>query len=135
MNPRPSVTEAALAVIEARGAALPEGDVESDLEAARKAHGPLKPVGRGCVGEAAACVVRACERATLERAFVRVVDVAKRAKSGGGGGGKGIKGNKVTGVATGVPLQDTPYGPVVYVPRRNSTGPGTPGGGGGGDDA
>ena len=146
----PGVAEATLAAIKARGETLPEGTVEGDLEKAREAArrdgGDVDvAAGGGACGEAAALLLRSQERAVCERAFVGLVD-RLRAELGGRGedeeeeeeedGEKKkekkkkkdenskTKGGKRTreGVAgASAPLQDTPYGSIVYLPRRGRT--------------
>ena len=144
----PGVAEATLAAIKARGETLPEGTVEGDLEKAREAarrDGRDVAAGGGACGEAAALLLRSQERAVCERAFVGLVD-RLRAELGGQGededgdeDGDGDKkekekkkkdenskkkGGKRTreGVAgASAPLQDTPYGSIVYLPRRGRT--------------
>ena len=146
----PGVAEATLAAIKARGETLPEGTVEGDLEKAREAArrdgGDVDvAAGGGACGEAAALLLRSQERAVCERAFVGLVD-RLRAELGGRGedeeeeeeedGDKKkekkknkdekskTKGGKRTreGVAgASAPLQDTPYGSIVYLPRRGRT--------------
>ena len=68
-----------------------------DLAAAKAAHAKaltpndeLIPAGGGCVGEAAALLLRSQERSVLERGMMWVIETI-RASRQGGGGGKGVK--------------------------------------------
>ena len=126
-----------------------EGDLEKAREAARR-DGNDVAAGGGACGEAAALLLRSQERAVCERAFVGLVDsLQSRTRAAGGrvedGDGDGdamekkrkkdedsnggdvpskAKGGKRTreGVARGsAPLQDTPYGSIVYLPNRART--------------
>jgi hypothetical protein len=78
----------------------------------------------GVAGVPAAFVLRANERATCENALSRLVHRLRRlagdANSGERSGeddGPRPAAGRVTDV---VPLQDTPYGAVVYLPKRDS---------------
>jgi hypothetical protein len=131
----PGVAEAALAVIKMRREALPRGTVEGDLRKAREvflgkgnepnAAGTEKAAAtNGVAGVPAAFVLRANERATCENALSRLVNRLRRlagdANSGERSGeddGPRPAAGRVTDV---VPLQDTPYGAVVYLPKRDS---------------
>ena len=127
-----------------------EGDLEKAREAARR-DGNDVAAGGGACGEAAALLLRSQERAVCERAFVGLVDSLRAELRGGerdeveDGDGDGdameknrkkdedsnggdvpskAKGGKRTreGVARGsAPLQDTPYGSIVYLPNRART--------------
>ena len=131
----PGVAEAALAVIKMRQEALPPGTVEGDLRKAREVFlgkgnepntaGKEKAAAtNGVAGVPAAFVLRANERATCENALSRLVNRLRRlagdANSGERSGeddGPRPAAGRVTDV---VPLQDTPYGAVVYLPKRDS---------------
>jgi hypothetical protein len=130
----PGVAEAALAVIKMRQEALPRGTVEGDLRKARevflgKGNEPKEAAEKaaatnGVAGVPAAFVLRANERATCENALSRLVHRLRRlagdANSGERSGeddGPRPAAGRVTDV---VPLQDTPYGAVVYLPKRDS---------------
>ena len=131
----PGVAEAALAVIKMRQEALPPGTVEGDLRKAREvflgkgnepeaAEKEKAAATNGVAGVPAAFVLRANERATCENALSRLVHRLRRlagdANSGERSGeddGPRPAAGRVTDV---VPLQDTPYGAVVYLPKRDS---------------
>jgi hypothetical protein len=130
----PGVAEAALAVIKMRQEALPRGTVEGDLRKARDVLGKgnepnaaekeKAAATNGVAGVPAAFVLRANERATCENALSRLVHRLRRlagdANSGERSGeddGPRPAAGRVTDV---VPLQDTPYGAVVYLPKRDS---------------
>jgi hypothetical protein len=130
----PGVAEAALAVIKMRQEALPRGTVEGDLRKARDVLGKgnepnaaekeKAAATNGVAGVPAAFVLRANERATCENALSRLVHRLRRlagdANSGersGEDAGPRPAAGRVTDV---VPLQDTPYGAVVYLPKRDS---------------
>ena len=143
------VAEALLAVVKARREELPDGtfilvivraiglttecvlctgDVAGDLAAAKAAHAKaltpndeLIPAGGGCVGEAAALLLRSQERSVLERGMMWVIETIRASRQGGGG--KGVKEGLQVPVRTdspglAQPIQGTPYGSVVYLPRR-----------------
>ena len=105
------------------------GDVAGDLAAAKAAHAKaltpndeLIPAGGGCVGEAAALLLRSQERSVLERGMMWVIETI-RASREGGGGGTGVKDSSQVPTRTdspglAQPIQGTPYGSVVYLPRR-----------------
>ena len=136
----PGVAEAALAAIKTRLAALPKGTVTSDLATARK----LAREGRsglekepraapnGVAGVPAAFVLRADERATCEKALARLVRWLRRVVSGDARADARTERTDVSGddedanrrvrprLTDVVPLQDTPYGAVVYLPKRDS---------------
>ena len=109
------------------------GDVAGDLAAAKAAHAKtltpndeLIPAGGGCVGEAAALLLRSQERSVLERGMMWVIETI-RASRQGGGGGTGVKDLSQVPVRTdspglAQPIQGTPYGSVVYLPRRGPKG-------------
>ena len=104
------------------------GDVAGDLAAAKAAHAKaltpndeLIPAGGGCVGEAAALLLRSQERSVLERGMMWVIETIRASRQGGGG--KGVKDLSQVPARTdspglAQPIQGTPYGSVVYLPRR-----------------
>tara|TARA_B100000482_G_scaffold187746_1_gene166790 strand:+ start:367 stop:729 length:363 start_codon:yes stop_codon:yes gene_type:complete len=99
------------------------------LAAAKAAHAKaltpndeLTSAGGGCVGEAAALLLRSQERSVLERGMMWVIETI-RASREGGGGGTGVKDSSQVPTRTdspglAQPIQGTPYGSVVYLPRR-----------------
>ena len=105
------------------------GDVAGDLAKAKAAHtkaltpnDELTSAGGGCVGEAAALLLRSQERSVLERGMMWVIETI-RASREGGGGGTGVKDSSQVPTRTdspglAQPIQGTPYGSVVYLPRR-----------------
>lgn len=127
------VAEALLAVVKARREELPEGTADGDLAAAKLAHeksyapnGTNQAAGGGCVGEAAALLLRSQERVVLEKGMMWVIETLRAA---GGGGAAAVKGGVKPNVNSDVPartdspglaqpIQSTPYGSVVYLPRR-----------------
>ena len=137
----PGVAEAALAAIKTRLAALPKGDVTSDLATARKlaregregrGEEPNGVAPNGVAGVPAAFVLRADERATCEKAIARLVRWLRRVVSGDAKTDARTERTDVSGddedairrvrprLTDVVPLQDTPYGAVVYLPKRDS---------------
>ena len=141
----PGVAEAALAAIKIRAAALPKGDVTSDLATARelaalegregRGEEPNGAAPNGVAGVPAAFVLRADERATCEKALARLVSWLRRVVSGDAKTDEADARTERTDVSGDdedanrrvrprltdvVPLQDTPYGAVVYLPKRDS---------------
>ena len=122
---QPGVAEAALATIKTRLAALPKGSVDDDLrtarELARRETGTdaASAAPNGVAGVAAALVLRANERATCEKAFARLVARLRRATSDGAEANDEDEPSRDANVTDVVPLQDTPYGAVVYLPKRD----------------
>ena len=129
----PGVAEAALAAIKTRLAALPKGTVTSDLATARellmKSGEEPRAAPNGVAGVPAAFVLRADERATCEKALARLVRWLRRVVSGAKtdarteitDAGDDEDARRVRPRLTDVvPLQDTPYGAVVYLPKRDS---------------
>jgi hypothetical protein len=132
----PGVAEAALAAIKTRLAALPKGTVTSDLATARELSREGRSSGEepraapnGVAGVPAAFVLRADERATCEKALARLVRWLRRVVSGAQtdartertDAGDDEDARRVRPRLTDVvPLQDTPYGAVVYLPKRES---------------
>jgi hypothetical protein len=131
----PGVAEAALAAIKTRLAALPKGTAASDLARARElARGGRsgeepRAAPNGVAGVPAAFVLRADERATCEKALARLVGWLRRVVSGAQtdarpertDAGDDEDARRVRPRLTDVvPLQDTPYGAVVYLPKRDS---------------
>ena len=129
----PGVAEAALAAIKTRLAALPKGTVTSDLATARellmKSGEEPRAAPNGVAGVPAAFVLRADERATCEKALARLVRWLRRVVSGAKtdarteitDAGDDEDARRVRPRLTDVvPLQDTPYGAVVYLPKRES---------------
>ena len=126
------VAEALLAVVKARREELPEGGTaDGDLAAAKIAHEKAKKsygnngtndaAKSGCVGEAAALLLRSQERVVLEKGMLWVIETLRAA-----GGGGGVKPNvnsvdvpaRTDSPGLAQPIQSTPYGSVVYLPRR-----------------
>ena len=122
----PGVAEAALAVIKMRREALPRGTVEGDLRQAREylvKGNELEAAAaatNGVAGVPAAFVLRANERATCECAASRLVHRLRRLAGDDDGDGEDDARQAVGRVTDVVPLQDTPYGAVVYLPKRDS---------------
>ena len=122
----PGVAEAALAVIKMRREALPRGTVEGDLRQAREylvKGNELEAAAaatNGVAGVPAAFVLRANERATCECAASRLVYRLRRLAGDDDGDGEDDARQAVGRVTDVVPLQDTPYGAVVYLPKRDS---------------
>ena len=135
------VAEALLAVVKARREELPEGGTaDGDLAAAKLAHeksygrnGTNEAAGGGCVGEAAALLLRSQERVVLEKGMLWVIETLRAAGGGAAGGvvpnggltNGGVKPNVNSDVPARTdspglaqPIQSTPYGVVVYLPRR-----------------
>ena len=119
------VAEALLAVVKARREELPEGGTaDGDLAAAKLAHEKAKKsygnngtndaAKSGCVGEAAALLLRSQERVVLEKGMMWVIETLRAA----GGGADPDVPTRTDSPGLAQPIQSTPYGSVVYLPRR-----------------
>ena len=123
---QPGVAEAALAVIKTRLAALPRGSVDGDLEKARELARRVRgndasgAAPNGVAGVPAALVLRADERATCEKALARLVARLRRDASDDAEVDAEDEPPNDSRLSDVVPLQDTPYGAVVYLPKRDS---------------
>ena len=121
------VAEATLAAIKARLGLLPERTVEGDLQNARDMSENIYENGSvpdtGVTGVAAAILFRHNERKLISTAFELLVERLKRLTTDGTTDDKTkpSMGKQPTSRIDSVAMQTTPYGAVVYLPKRGGT--------------